>query len=118
MQLRCVGGRAQGVRAPEHGPEMSEEMPREEGYDVQEDREVNRKAGRVWRMSQNAGFLSQNAGLRDVPRPYVRGSRSTSPFAYPGVAHVPPPTDPPRRHDRLPCRHRVRHSYHGSAAWG
>jgi hypothetical protein len=29
-------------------------------------------------MSQNAGFLSQNAGLRDASRPYVRGSRSIS----------------------------------------
>ena len=25
-------------------------------------------------MSQKPGFLSQNAGLRDAPRPYVRGS--------------------------------------------
>jgi hypothetical protein len=45
---------------------MAEEMAREEGDDVQEDREEDREAGRVWRMSQNAGFLSQNAGLRDA----------------------------------------------------
>ena len=116
VQLRRVGCRTQGVGIPEHRPEMSEEMAREEGDDVQEDREKDCEAGRVWRMSQNAGFLSQNAGLRDASRPYVRGSRSNSPPAYPGVAHVPPPAHPARRRARLVRRHRLRHGFHGPAA--
>lgn len=57
MQLRRIGCRTQGVGIPEYGPEMSEEMAREEGDDVQESREEDREAGRVWRMSQNAGFF-------------------------------------------------------------
>ena len=32
-------------------------------------------------MSQKPGFLSQNAGLRDAPRPYVRGSGTRQLFA-------------------------------------
>jgi len=104
------------VGIPEHGAEMAEEMAREEGDDVQEDREKEREAGRVWRMSQNAGFLSQNAGLRDAPRPYVRDSHSNSLSAYPGAAHVPPPTDSRCCHAFLDRRHCVRHGFDRSAA--
>ena len=43
-------------------------------------------------VSQKPGFLSQNAGLRDAPRPYVRSIGSRQPF-------VPSPESPmSRRH--------------------
>ena len=49
---------------PEHDTQMGEEA----GWEKGEDEHVKRVGG----VSQTPGFLSQNAGLRDVPRPYVR----------------------------------------------
>jgi len=102
-QLRRVRRRAQGVRVPEHEPQMREKVAWEQCYDVQ-------FKTRVKMCRENRVFCHKMPVYATYRDPTFEAMVRREPFPpRTGVAHVPPPADPRCPYACLHGCHRLRH---------